>query len=199
MENNNPAEMPINNNGKKGIWSGLGDLSVFIVFVIGAVVLVRIFIAQPFIVSGTSMFPTFQNANYLIVDELTYRFHQPQRGDVIIFHPPIDMKSYYIKRIIGLPGDTVTVKNGVVTVSNDSNPKGVVLSEPYITTDTLSENVSVKVPDGNYFVMGDNRPASFDSRKWGLLPRANITGRAFIRLFPFSELNILPGADKIIL
>ena len=189
----------INNNDKKGIWSGLGDLSVFIVFVIGAVVLVRIFIAQPFIVSGTSMFPTFQNANYLIVDELTYRFHQPQRGDVIIFHPPIDMKSYYIKRIIGLPGDTVTVKNGVVTVSNDSNPKGVVLSEPYITTDTLSENVSVKVPDGNYFVMGDNRPASFDSRKWGLLPRANITGRAFIRLFPFSELNILPGADKIIL
>ena len=180
-------------------WKGLGDLAGFVIGVLAVVIIVRVFIAQPFIVSGTSMVPTFQNSNYLIVDEVSYRFHEPQRGDVIIFHPPIEMSSYYIKRIIGLPGDTVTVQNGVVTVSNKDHPAGMILTEPYITTDTLAENVTTVVPAGQYFVMGDNRPASFDSRKWGLLPKQNIVGRALVRLFPFSGFAILPGEHMITL
>ncbi len=143
------------------------------------------------------MVPTFQNNNYLIVDELSYRFQEPHRGDVIIFHPPIDMKSYYIKRIIGIPGDTVQVRNGVVTITNKENPKGIVLDESYVNKDVLSENVTLEVTPGNYFVMGDNRSVSYDSRRWGLLPKNNITGRAFLRLFPVNEVSVFPGEHPI--
>ncbi len=182
---------------KKNRFRDLGEFIRFACVVIVVVVVVRVFIAQPFIVSGSSMIPTFQNSNYLIVDELSYRFHEPKRGDVIVFHPPPDPSTYYIKRIIGIPGDTMHIKNGVVTLSNKEHPDGIILSEPYIAKDTLTEEETIPVPDGQYFVMGDNRPASFDSRRWGLLPRQNITGRAFIRLFPINEISILPGAYTV--
>ncbi len=168
----------------------------FAVVVIAIVTFVRVFIAQPFIVSGASMDPTFQNSNYLIIDEITYRFEEPKRGDVIVFHPPIDMSVFYIKRIIGLPGEKVNVHNGKVTITNAEHPDGMVLDEPYITPDTITENVTMDIPEGNYFVMGDNRPASFDSRKWGILPKKNISGRVLIRAFPFNEFGIIPGRAK---
>ena len=180
-----------------GFLQGVGDFTKFAALVIVVVIGIRYFIAQPFIVSGASMAPNFESSDYLIVDELTYRFHTPQRGDVIIFHPPIDMATYYIKRVIGIPGDTVSVVNGVVTVKNSQHPNGIVLNEPYITTDTLTENKNFVVPDGEYFVMGDNRPESFDSRGWGLLPAKNITGRALIRLFPVNKFNIFPAEHTL--
>ena len=186
-----PAEKP------QGFWSNVGEFTRFASIVIVIVILVRLFVAQPFIVSGTSMVPTFQNSNYLIVDEISYRFENPSRGDVIIFHPTVDPKEYYIKRVIGLPGDTVNVHNGVVTITNAEHPQGEVLSEPYITPDTLVENVTQVVPAGQYFVMGDNRPASYDSRIWGLEPRSMIVGRAFLRLFPVSTLGVFPGKVTI--
>lgn len=176
-----------------GFWSGFGDFARFAVIVVAIVAGVRIFIAQPFIVSGTSMVPTFENNNYLIIDELSYRFHEPKRGDVIVFHPPFDPKTYYIKRVIGVPGDTVNVRNGVVTITNTEHPQGFILKEPYAEPDTLVENVTLEVTPGNLFVMGDNRSVSYDSRRWGLLPETKITGRAFLRLFPVNELGILPG------
>ena len=174
-------------------WHGAREFGKFIFMVVAIVVVVRVFIAQPFVVSGTSMVPTFQDKNYLIVDELTYDFKKPARGDVIVFHPPVDMSTYYIKRVIGLPGDTVTIKNSVITVTNASHPDGLVLTEEYITKDTPDDNYSITVPDKQYFVMGDNRPASFDSRRWGLLPVKNITGRVLFRLFPVNEISIFPG------
>ena len=182
---------------EQGFWQGFGDFARFACLVIIVVIFIRVIIAQPFIVSGSSMSPNFASNDYLIVDELTYRFHAPTYGDVIVFHPPIDMKTYYIKRVIGLPGDHVEVKNGVVTIKNAAHPNGFVLSEPYITPDTLTEDKVADVPAGNYFVMGDNRPESFDSRGWGLLPRANITGRAFIRLFPLSKFSVMPAEEKL--
>ena len=179
----------------KALW----EFVRFAVVVIAVVFLVRVFVAQPFVVSGTSMVPTFQNANYLIVDELTYDFHPPQRGDVIVFHPPIQGEegTYFIKRVIGLPGDTVTIANSVVTVTNAAHPNGETLTEPYITPDAEDDNFSVTVPAGQYFVMGDNRPASYDSRKWGLLPAKNITGRVLFRLFPLNKISVLPGKVTI--
>ncbi len=178
---------------KQGFWAALLDFTRFAGIVLVVVVGIRYFIAQPFIVSGTSMVPTFENSNYLIVDELSYRFTSPHRGDVIIFHPPIDMKTYYIKRIIGLPGDTVRVRDGVISITNKEHPEGFILNEPYVNKDMLTENMSMEVTAGNYFVMGDNRSVSYDSRRWGLLPEKNITGRAFLRLFPLNEIAVFPG------
>lgn len=155
----------------------------------------RLFIAQPFKVSGTSMVPTFQDKNYLIVDEISYRFMQPARGDVVIFHPPGQAKGiYYIKRIIGLPGETIKITNGVVTIINTAHPDGFTLDEPYIKNKSTGDHIEKVIGESDYFVMGDNRPWSSDSRVWGTLPKANITGRAFLRLLPVKEISVLPGS-----
>lgn len=182
---------------KRPWWKGAWEFLRFIIIVVAIVVVVRVFIAQPFVVSGTSMVPTYENSNYLIIDELTYRFREPQRGDVIVFHPPVDMNTYYIKRIIGVPGDTVTISNSVVQIKNTEHPDGIILKEEYITPDAKGDNFSVTVKDGEYFVMGDNRPASFDSRRWGLLPKKNITGRVFARLLPLKEFGLFPGEHPL--
>ena len=196
-EQNSQTHLPPERAPKQSFVQGLGDFTRFASVVIVLVIVIRFFIVQPFLVSGTSMAPNFASNDYLIIDEISYRFHPVQHGDVIIFHPPVDMSTYYIKRVIGVPGDTVTVKNGVVTVTNAAHPNGVVLNEPYITPDTLVEDKTVTVPAGDYFVMGDNRPESYDSRSWGLLPQANITGRALIRLFPLKKFNIFPAEHKL--
>lgn len=175
-----------------------GDLLSFGILVIAIVVVVRGIIAQPFIVSGTSMVPTFENKDYLVIDQLTYRFSDPHRGDVVVFRPPYNKNIFLIKRIIGIPGDTVTVKNGIATITNAEHPQGVRLSDEYTTPDTLIEDVTTVVTEGNYFVMGDNRPASYDSRRWGLLPKKNITGRAFLRVFPTKDFGLLPGKYEIL-
>jgi signal peptidase I len=173
--------------------SFLGELLRFALLALLIVVPVRLFIAQPFIVSGASMEDTFTTGQYLIVDQLTYHFEDPKRGDVIVFRYPNDPSKFFIKRVIGIPGDTVTVENGAVTVANGTDPNGVTLSEPYVdemhTTGTLRKTLG----DGEYFVMGDNRDASSDSRAWGILPAQNIIGRAYLRLFPLSVLSVLPG------
>ncbi|MBP6884550.1 MAG: signal peptidase I [Candidatus Pacebacteria bacterium] len=173
--------------------SGVKEFIKFAVIVVVVVLGVRTYIAQPFVVSGASMVPTFTDANYLIIDELTYRFEEPKRGDVIVFHPPKDPRNYYIKRIIGIPGDTVSISKGVVTIINEEYKDGLVLNEPYINKANPNDVYNVKVTEDNYFVMGDNRPASYDSRGWGLLPKKNITGRAFLRLFPLNKIDLFPG------
>jgi len=151
----------------------------------------RYFVAQPFIVSGESMVPTFANGEYLIVDELTYRLvHNPERGDVIIFKYPYDQSKYFIKRIIGLPGETVALQGGKVSVDTASST--IVLQEPYISAAT-GDKLTVALKDNQYFVMGDNRPESSDSRIWGPLDKKFITGRAFVRLLPFNKISLFPG------
>lgn len=178
---------------KSDVWEFVRFAATVIVVVVG----VRMFIAQPFVVSGTSMVPTFENKDYLIIDEISYRFQEPERGDVIVFHPPVDSATYYVKRIIGVPGDTVSITHSVVSITNAEHPDGMTLTEPYITQDAEHSNYSVTVPEGQYFTMGDNRPASFDSRKWGLLPKEKIIGRVFLRLYPFSQIGVFPGKVEI--
>lgn len=178
------------NNNKKGafIW----DLIKFCLISLAIVLPFRLFVAQPFIVSGKSMYPTFDNGQYLIVDELTYRLESPERGDVIIFHFPNNVKEYFIKRIIGLPGDTIAIVGGKVQVKNEANPDGFFLTEPYIE-DKLTDTDPVTLDNDHYFVMGDNRDASYDSRAWGTLSKELIVGRAFIRLVPFKDAGVFPG------
>lgn len=156
---------------------------------------IRLYIAQPFIVSGSSMDPTFANGEYLIVDEVSYRFDTPSRGDVVVFRFPQDTSKFFIKRIIGLPGETVFVEDKRVRVVNDENPEGFTLDESYLSRATES-NIRITLADDEYFVMGDNRPASSDSRVWGPLKEDLIIGRALVRLLPVGKFDLFPGEHR---
>lgn len=169
------------------------ELLKFALIAVVIVVPVRLFVAQPFIVSGASMDPTFHNGQYLIVDELTYRFDDPKRGDVVIFKYPKDPTQFFIKRVIGLPGETVQVSQDGVTITT-KNGDTFELDESYIVNHGNGKGTTVTLDEDEYFVMGDNRPESSDSRLWGTLPRENIVGRAFLRLLPIEKVSLLPGS-----
>lgn len=177
------------------------DLFQFGLTVLLVVLPIRLFIAQPFVVVGQSMEPTFETNQYLIVDEISYRLKDPKRDQVIIFKYPYKKDAsgkdiYYIKRIIGLPGETVEIKEGKVTIINKENPEGFTLSEPYINPETNSRSFSsmtVTLNEDQYFVMGDNRGNSSDSREWGPLDEKFIVGKAFLRLLPPQKLSVFPG------
>ena len=170
----------------------LGELIRFILISLAIVIPLRMYVAEPFVVSGSSMFPTFETGNYLIVDQVSYRFDEPERGDVVVFEYPVDPSKFFIKRVIGLPGETIQIRDSQVVVINDSYPDGLLLDEPYIG-DVREGDTIVTLNEGDYFVMGDNRAASSDSRVWGPLPEENIVGKVFLRLFPIKEVGSLPG------
>ena len=174
----------------KGLLKDLFTLALLIVLV---VIPIRIFVVSPFVVDGESMHPTFENLNYLIVDELVYDFTAPARGDVIVFRYPNDPSIFYIKRIIGLPGETVSINRGQVTVTT-ANGDRLALSEPYIVNEDVTYTKNVTLSSGDYFVMGDNRPNSSDSRVWGPLPAKDIIGRVDARLLPIADAGVFPGA-----
>ncbi|MFA6270106.1 MAG: signal peptidase I [Candidatus Paceibacterota bacterium] len=152
----------------------------------------RIFIAQPYIVSGLSMDPTFKDADYLIVDQLSKRFEEPKRESVVIIRYPKDPSKFFIKRMIGFPGETVDIKKGVVTIYNNQNKDGIKLNEPYVVYPKY-DNFSIKLGTDEYFVMGDNRAGSSDSRIWGPVPRKYIIGRPIVRLLPLNQIAFWPG------
>lgn len=167
----------------------------FAVLAVLIVIPIRVFIAQPFIVSGESMVPTFNDKDYLIVDEISYRFHDPKRGDVIVFRYPNDPKKFFIKRVIGLPGESIKISGNIITIYNEQNPEGFNLDEPYVKNISFN-NMSQEIGPDEYFVMGDNRLHSLDSRSWGNLPAGNIVGKAFLRLIPINAIGYLPGSHK---
>lgn len=157
----------------------------------------RIFVAQPFIVSGESMSTTLEPQEYLIVDQLTYRRTEPVRGDVVIFKYPLDPSVYFVKRVIGLPGETVRIDHNVVTVQGSSMSEPLRLDEPYVSSvspDTRSLEITLESDE--YFVLGDNRKESSDSRVWGPLQRKFIVGRAFARVFPITKFAAFPGEHR---
>lgn len=171
-----------------------------IVFVIAFCL--RYFAIQPFIVDGESMTPSYVNNEYILAEKISYMTGKPDRGDVIVFRYPGNPNVSYIKRIIGLPGETVKIEDGNVTIFNDKNTEGVAISEKYLAGDTLTladgtQNgaYSVKVSDNEYFVMGDNRQHSSDSREWGLLPKTNIIGRAWLTILPATKFGIQKRID----
>jgi signal peptidase I len=155
------------------------ELVKIVLIALVIVVPLRAFVFQPFLVRGASMEPNFHNGDYLIVDELSYRFSEPKRGDVIVFKFPNDPSQRYIKRIVGLPGDTVSVKEGKVFVSDMRLDESL-----YLSDESTGGSTIITLEDDEYFVLGDNRQFSSDSRKWGKLPEENIVGKTLFRLFP---------------
>lgn len=176
-------------SGRQSLW----EMLKFILIAVVIVIPVRLFIAQPFIVSGSSMVPTFEDGQYLIVNEITYHLQSPKRDDVIVFRYPNDTTKFFIKRIIGLPNETVDIKGSQVTITNAEHPDGFVLDQPYVENQS-SNNTHFVLGPGEYFVMGDNRSASSDSRYWGAVPKNLLVGKVFLRLLPLSQLSVDPGS-----
>lgn len=164
---------------------------------------IRVFVLQPFIVDGASMAPTFHTNDYLMVDKLSYRLHPAARGDIVVFKYPLDTSPNpvnYVKRIIGLPGERVRIEDGKVYIVNKDNPDGFLLDEPYINADALTTlqsgaaKAEFVVEENQYFVMGDNRPASSDSRQWGVLPKKDMIGRVVLQAFPLDRVHVIEHA-----
>lgn len=195
-EENNAPEATATSPSNEPQTHPLLELVQFAVIALIIVIPVRYFIAQPFIVSGASMENTFHTGEYLIIDQLSYRFENPQRGDIIVFRYPKDPSKFFIKRVIALPGDTIAIHGNTVTIS-EKDGKSMTLKEPYVKSMAENNELTETLGDREYFVMGDNRDASSDSRIWGVLDRDKIIGRAFLRLFPFSKLSVLPGEYPI--
>ena len=172
---------------------GLFFLEVIKIVVLAAITvgIVRYFLFKPFYVKGESMVPNFQPSDYLIIDELSYRFRPPQRGEAIVFRAPMQaQKDYYLKRAIGLPGERIQVEDNKIIVFNDLHPKGVLVKEEYIIEETPG-SVSYVLGEDQYFVLGDNRRASDDSRKWGFVPAENIIGMAWFSYWPLTQWQVL--------
>ncbi|OGI68376.1 signal peptidase I [Candidatus Nomurabacteria bacterium RIFCSPHIGHO2_01_FULL_42_15] len=191
MENETQEIREVPQSAKQSFW----DLVRFAVIAMLIVVPVRLFLVEPFIVSGSSMIPTFENGNYLIIDKISYRISDPKRDDVVVFRYPKDPNKFFIKRIIGLPNETIEIKGSVVTIKNDEHKDGFVLEEPFVKN-TANNNLVVELKDDEFFVMGDNRSGSSDSRYWGAVKKELLTGKAFLRLLPIKKLSLLPGSYR---
>ncbi len=171
---------------------------LFKVLIIGAfaVVAIRYFIFKPFVVSGTSMVPTYLDKEYLIIDELSFHLGQPHRGQVIVMHYHGDVdKEYFLKRIIGLPGEHLIIRGGRIRIFNSQHPDGEYLDESaYLGPTVLTDgDIDVTLSSDEYYVMGDNRGASFDSRRFGPVKRVDLVGRALFRGFPLDRISYLAG------
>ena len=158
---------------------------------------VRSFVIQPFFVKGSSMEPNFQDGNYLIVNEIGYRLEEPKRGDVVVFRYPNNPSEFFIKRVIGLPGETVEIKDNKVKIYSKENPNGLLLDEISYLASTVvtSGSISQALSSDEYYVLGDNRGASSDSRRWGVLPYHFIVGKAWVRAFPFNHFTVFESFD----
>lgn len=155
------------------------------------IALVRYYLFKPFYVKGASMEPNFYDHEYLIIDELSYRFHQPRRGEVVVFKYPNNHQEYFLKRIIGLPGERVKISANKVTIYNSEHPEGLLLTENYLSKDIMTEGeVNLSLSKDQYFVMGDNRENSFDSRRFGKVDSSLIVGRTWLRGWPLSRIQI---------
>jgi signal peptidase I len=168
------------------------ELVRYVIVALAIVIPFRVFIAQPYVVSGASMDPTFKNGDYLIVDQLSKRFNEPERGAVYIIRYPKDPSKFFIKRLIAFPREKISIKSGKLTIYNKDNPEGFNIVEPYVVF-ARNENFEMTLGENEYFVMGDNRAGSSDSRAWGSLPKEYIIGKPVIRLLPLTKLSLWPG------
>lgn len=177
---------------KKTKWQSFWELVRFAFIALIIVVPIRAFVAEPFIVSGNSMVPTFTNGDYLIIDKISYELGSPKRDDVVVFRYPGDTTKFFIKRIIGLPNETVDIKGNNITITNIEHPESFKLNQPFVKNISNNEE-HIVLKNDEYFVMGDNRSASSDSRAWGPVKKELLTGRAFLRLLPINKIDLLPG------
>lgn len=157
---------------------------------------VRYFLIQPFYVQGASMEPNFFDHEYLIIDEISYRLREPERGEVVVFHYPNDPKQFFIKRVIGLPGETVEIKDGKVKIYNKDFPNGKILDETsYLDQDFTASTQVVTLKSDEYFLLGDNRASSLDSRIFGPVKNTHIVGRVWVRGYPIDRWKAFEAHD----
>ncbi len=162
---------------------------VQIVLISSAIIIpVRYFLIQPFYVKGASMEPNFYDHEYLIIDELSYRFRSPERGEIVVFRYPKDPSQFFIKRVVALPGETIEITGGELVIYNTEHPNGLLLEEVYLTEDTSGKERVTLGPE-EYFVLGDNRDSSLDSRSFGPLTEDHIIGRVWVRGLPVSRIG----------
>lgn len=181
-------------------YSNIQETLRFIVTVGFFFIIIKSFLIQPFLVQQTSMVPTFQPFDYIIVDRFTYKFtDEPKRGEVIVFQSgPENGNRYLIKRIIGLPGEQVIVDGTSTVIVNKENPQGFSLDETYIQNQDERTKKVTLLTENEYFVMGDNRPLSYDSRMLGPITKDQIVGRTLVRLYPFSGISLFPGKVDVL-
>lgn len=206
MEEYNDNE--IKKDGYVGVGSFIWEIVKIVLIAFLIIVPIRVFLFQPFFVQGASMEPNFEDSQYLIINEFGYKdtsldiagkklfdftpFREISRQTPVVFRYPLDTSKYFIKRIIGLPGEKVEVRNGVVKIYNQENPDGFVLDEKsYLGSGVKTGgDISMTLTDDEYFVMGDNRMFSSDSRVWGPVPREDIIGRVLVRAWPLDKISI---------
>lgn len=168
------------------------ELAEVVIISLAIILPIRYFLIQPFYVKGASMEPTFDDHEYLIIDEISFRFREVERGEVVVFRYPNDPRQYFIKRVVGLPGETVHVQNNAVTIFNDEHPDGFVLDESdYLDPSTTTRGErKTTLGEGEFFVLGDNRGSSLDSRTFGSLGEKFIVGRVWIRGWPLDKVTV---------
>ena len=178
---------------KKGFAREVFEIAKILVISLAIVVPIRYFIVQPFIVRGASMEPNFHDGQYLIIDEATYNFRKPLRGEVIVFRYPRDPGQFFIKRIIGLPSERVQIAKGRVRIFNSSNPSGMLLDETYLTPENrlTYPDEEKTLTSSEYFLMGDNRDFSSDSRIWGPMDIKFMVGRTLFRAWPLDSFGFV--------
>ena len=192
-----------------GVGSFIWEVIKVFVWALVIIIPIRIFLFQPFFVQGSSMEPNFKDGDYLIINELGYKqtdislgnfnlftvksFKNFDRGDAVVFRYPMQPETFFIKRVIGLPGERVKIENNKITIYNNQNPDGLVLDEDGYLAKTVitTDAVGMQLKDDEYFVMGDNRTASYDSRKWGPVPEKDIVGKVLLRAWPITKAAVL--------
>ena len=171
----------------------LREIGEFVILVALIVLPLRMFVAEPYIVLGVSMSETFETGHYLIINKFWYKLAEVERGDVLVFRSPVEDGKSYIKRVIALPGESIEIKDTQVIISPLSG-EPFVLDEPYLTEKTYA-SLSLDLGETEYFMMGDNRAQSFDSRAWGAMDEEYIRGEPIVRLYPFTQINFMPGRN----
>jgi len=162
-----------------------------IIISLAIIIPVRYFLIQPFYVKGASMEPNFYDHEYLIINEISYRFEEPQRGEIVVFRYPRNPKEFFIKRIVALPGEKIEIKESKVLIYNQEYPRGEELPEEYLEGGTYTSGETiVKLKQDEFFVLGDNRSSSLDSRTFGAVPRDFIVGKVWVRGWPFDRLKV---------
>jgi len=172
----------------RGFFVFIWEILKIVIIALLIVVPIRYFLFQPFFVRGQSMEPAFENGDYLIIDEISYRFRSPQRGEVVVFKYPQNPSQRYIKRIVGLPGETVEIEAGSVIIFNWEGSQILDESGYLPASRQTPGDIHLSLDEDEYFVLGDNRVSSADSRRWGPLPKENIVGRVLFRAWPFAAL-----------
>lgn len=187
-----------NNSILRRLWLWFLDFVETIVIALAIFVIMYRFLFQPHQVKGNSMFDNFYDGEYLLTDKISYRFKEPGHGDVVVFKAPQNEDYDYIKRVIGLPGDQVQVENGRILLNNQLLDESGYLSSSVITRAGYyaKEGMTVTVPEASYFVMGDNRNNSSDSRDWGMVPSGNLVGRAWLRYWPLNTIGVVDKYPK---